>query len=72
VQPHDALRVAHCRKQLLRLSNVAPVRSASAYECNLLADMLTALCNMPIGLRQVQQLDIEIQHGRLTQLAMGF
>jgi len=72
VQPHDALRIAHRRKQFLRLSDVASASGASANECNLLPDMPAALCNMLIGLRQVQQLDIEIRHDRLTQLAMGF
>jgi len=59
-------------KQLLRLSDVASASGASANERNLLPDMPTALCKMLIGLRQVQQLDIEIWHGRVTQLAMGF
>lgn len=53
MQPHGALRLAHHCEQLLCLINVVSVSRAPANECNLPPDMLTALCDMPIGLCQV-------------------
>jgi len=69
--PHGALRFAQHREQLVCLANVPSVSIAPANERNLQPDMLTALGDMPIRLRQMHQLDIAIRHDRLTQQAGG-